>query len=192
MFDVSLNKLFVTINCIIIFICAAIVAAVACAAFAWRYLTFPEILHHVTTPFNGVDHQILWRYCSTLLYFSLCFALPYLEILRRKSIRGIKIHNTIVFVLTLSSLLYFFVFRVYGISNVITSFFTEKSKFIEENYIYPESKKIEFKGKRNLIHIYIESLETSFSDNKQHGNLIPNLFNLAKGGGLIFQEMVVH
>jgi phosphoglycerol transferase len=56
-----------------------------------------------------------------------------------------------------------------------------RSSFIEENYVKPEN--IEFKNKKkNLIHIYIESFESSYVDNNNGGyedyNLIPNLSNL--------------
>ena len=57
------------------------------------------------------------------------------------------------------------------------------SKFIEKNYIY-EDEIIVPQEKRNLIHIYIESMESSFMDKNNGGlleeNLIPNLTNLAK------------
>lgn len=58
------------------------------------------------------------------------------------------------------------------------------SKFFVENYVNPDSVKITPpEQKRNLILIYLESLETTFSD-KEHGgnqdiNLIPELTELA-------------
>lgn len=61
---------------------------------------------------------------------------------------------------------------------------TTYSKFFVENYVNPDSVKITApKQKRNLILIYIESLETTFSD-KEHGgnqdtNLIPEITELA-------------
>lgn len=59
------------------------------------------------------------------------------------------------------------------------------SKFFVENYVNPDSVKITSpKHKRNLILIYLESLETSFAD-KEHGgnqdtNLIPEITELAQ------------
>lgn len=58
------------------------------------------------------------------------------------------------------------------------------SKFFVENYVNPDSVKITPpEQKRNLILIYLESLETTFSD-KEHGgnqdtNLIPEITELA-------------
>ena len=59
------------------------------------------------------------------------------------------------------------------------------SKFFVENYVNPDSVKITSpEHKRNLILIYIESMETTFSD-KEHGgnqdtNLIPEITQLAQ------------
>ncbi len=59
------------------------------------------------------------------------------------------------------------------------------SKFFVENYVNPDSVKITSpEHKRNLILIYIESMETTFSD-KAHGgnqdtNLIPEITQLAQ------------
>ena len=59
------------------------------------------------------------------------------------------------------------------------------SKFFVENYVNPDSVKITAPGqKQNLILIYIESMETTFSD-KAHGgnqdtNLIPEITQLAQ------------
>ncbi|SHL56508.1 phosphoglycerol transferase [Fibrobacter sp. UWT2] len=59
------------------------------------------------------------------------------------------------------------------------------SKFFAENYVNPDSVKITApEQKKNLILIYLESLETTFSD-KEHGgnqdiNLIPEITELAQ------------
>jgi phosphoglycerol transferase len=51
-----------------------------------------------------------------------------------------------------------------------------KSKFFVEHYIYPDSVKITPpEQKRNLILIYLESLETTFADKEHGGNQAPNL-----------------
>lgn len=60
----------------------------------------------------------------------------------------------------------------------------QKSTFIEENYVDPKDVKLEFpEEKRNLIYIYIESMETTFEnvsfDDKVDYNLIPKLTELS-------------
>lgn len=62
-----------------------------------------------------------------------------------------------------------------------------KSDYIADNYVNPTSVKLNFpKQKRNLVHIYVESIETSYLD-KAHGgymdkNLMPDLMKLADTG----------
>lgn len=62
------------------------------------------------------------------------------------------------------------------------------SAFIDENYVEPDSVQITFpEKKRNLIYLYIESMEISFSDTGHGGgkseNLIPELTELALEAG---------
>ena len=60
----------------------------------------------------------------------------------------------------------------------------KKSKFIEEKYIETKNVKINFpKEKKNLIYIYLESFENTYSNKENNGqqatNLIPYLTKLA-------------
>ena len=60
-----------------------------------------------------------------------------------------------------------------------------KTKLYETEYIDPENVKITFpKEKKNLIYIYVESLETTFISEEKGGgvedNLIPELYDLAE------------
>lgn len=55
---------------------------------------------------------------------------------------------------------------------------TTKSDFIEKNYVDPKEVNIEFpEKKRNLIYIFLESMENSYVENNK--NYIPELKNLA-------------
>ena len=60
--------------------------------------------------------------------------------------------------------------------------------FIGQNYVDPKSVKLTFPDKkRNVIYIYLESLEMTFADEKSGGafdkNVIPELTELSKEGG---------
>ncbi|MCL2739728.1 MAG: LTA synthase family protein [Oscillospiraceae bacterium] len=106
-------------------------------------------------------------------------------------------------------LILFLIFFVNDAAFYITSYseYTKAervlSTFIEDNYIDPSSVKIEFPSKkRNLIFIHLESIEATFADKENGGNvphnLIPELTNLAKQnisfsntdklGGAIFEK----
>lgn len=59
--------------------------------------------------------------------------------------------------------------------------------FIEDNYVHPEDVKLQFpEKKRNLIHIYLESMENSYASTDMGGymdeNLIKPLTDLAQEG----------
>lgn len=61
---------------------------------------------------------------------------------------------------------------------------TKSSEFFEKNYVNPRDVELEFpKEKRNLIYIYLESMEATYSDENHGGaypyNYIPNLTDLA-------------
>lgn len=61
------------------------------------------------------------------------------------------------------------------------------TKFIEEHYVAPSTHDLLFPAKkRNLIHIYLESMETTFADKASGGgflkNVIPELTELALEG----------
>lgn len=61
----------------------------------------------------------------------------------------------------------------------------DKSTFIEDNYVNPKTVNITFpEKKRNLIYIYLESMETTYADKASGGgfkkNVIPELTKLAQ------------
>lgn len=61
----------------------------------------------------------------------------------------------------------------------------ETSQFVEENYVDPSKVKLQFpEKKRNLIYLYLESMETTYGDLESGGafpeNVIPELTRIAK------------
>ena len=58
--------------------------------------------------------------------------------------------------------------------------------FVDQNYVDPAGVSIRFPEKRNLIYIYMESMETSYADEASGGafafNCIPELTELARSG----------
>ncbi|WP_156894191.1 hypothetical protein [Atopobium sp. oral taxon 810] len=88
-----------------------------------------------------------------------------------------------------------FILAIFGISYAYQTLhvddmikqYSSKSGYFIDNYVDPASVKLSFpKQKRNLVHIYVESVETSYLD-KAHGgymdkNLMPDLMELAQTG----------
>lgn len=66
-----------------------------------------------------------------------------------------------------------------------TQTFVEKSNFIEENYVEPTDKLIHFPAKpKNLVHIFLESMENSYYSKAEGGylekSLMPDLAQLTR------------
>ncbi len=73
-----------------------------------------------------------------------------------------------------------------GVSEYISNAGKESS-WIEDNYVDPKNVRLTFPAKkRNLIYLYLESMEVSFSDTESGGifeeNYIPNLTRMAENG----------
>lgn len=86
--------------------------------------------------------------------------------------------------LILTIVLLFQASSMVGLSEYIGSI-TKRSTLFQREYIDPNKANISFpKEKKNLIYIYLESMETTFFSKEQGGamdeNRIPNLYRLAK------------
>ncbi|SHJ49263.1 sulfatase-like hydrolase/transferase [Pseudobutyrivibrio xylanivorans] len=158
----------------------------------WPEVSYSELLFHLKTSFDGTDPQMIY---SALLHYAfpaviaivvIFIIMHIIKIKHRKLYRIIA--TAIVFVLFVSNAVSVYSFnkktRVFSdfISDVLD---TNKSDFIGKEYVDPSTVSIKFpETKRNLIYIYLESMEVSFSDVSNGGafsdNYIPNLTELAK------------
>ena len=125
-------------------------------------LTFDETIFQLTTPIKSAESSILNGFIIKglipSLIIGLILMLVFLKINRRKNIGRIFLIVGIV----LSFLIIFGCLYKIGFVTYIKDNNTESS-FIEDNYINPKKVKIEFpEEKKNLIYIYVESLESSF------------------------------
>ena len=76
-----------------------------------------------------------------------------------------------------------YLFNVIPIMSFVSYQLGEPSPFIEDNYANPKTTQITFpEQKRNLIYIYMESMESTFADKANGGgfdiNMIPEIVNL--------------
>ena len=75
-----------------------------------------------------------------------------------------------------------------GEQDIDTDYFENQDKvtyFIDDNYVFPSNVELTFpEEKRNLIYIFLESMETTYADKENGGaydvNYIPELTALAK------------
>ncbi len=149
--------------------------------------TFDQLIYHVYTSVGGTDMGII------LNYVKLCLLVPFIIIILlfifRKKINTILKNKKISVCFLIISIIIFGGSSYYSLNHIGTIEYLKNhnidSKFIEENYVDPKDVNIEFPKKlRNLVVIYIESMESSFTSTKEGGlfenNYIPKLNKLAK------------
>jgi len=151
---------------------------------AWDELSLEEVIYQLSMPLEGTS-QSMWVsfiYCSivptvaTVLFISILALLFKKRIIPTTSLNIIAIVSLIILIID---------FAIVWKSLDISSYFTNNSRdFIAEEYVNPSNVKISFpEKKRNLIYIYLESMETTYTDKANGGaydyNLIPELVSIA-------------
>lgn len=136
-----------------------------------------EILFHALVPLSGVNKECLISYLTIAVVPTIItLALFYLFVFRKIKKKAILLLVLVIFSLGFAIAR----LEIYSyIGNQI-----KHSEFIEENYVDTNKVKIEFPKKRkNLIFIFLESMEITYADKKNGGamstNLLPNLTRLA-------------
>lgn len=160
----------------------------------WSELSYEEIIFHLKSSIEGTNpdmviHALLFYVLPGIVVLAFVFVLLFL--LRNK--KRAKI------VIVVSSLLLSFSLLIYTIFDFqkkieLVDHLTEELKeddvdaestFIADHYVDPATVKVTFpKHRRNLIYIFLESMETTFADVDNGGafseNLIPELTELGK------------
>lgn len=163
------------------------------ATLPWAQKTFggvsaEEIFFHLKVPLQGTDTSTIYSFVREALLPSLAefFVLFVIFLLnQKKSLRFFKIPaclfgilSVFVFVLNLYRLC-----NAYSIADYIERQFTS-STWIEKQYVEPEDALLSWpEKKRNLIYIFLESMEASYTSKENGGafeeDLIPELTKLA-------------
>lgn len=141
----------------------------------YGHTTGDEKFFHLFVPLNGISAE---NYFGAFFYAILpaLILATIIFIVRRR-----KFSKKIYFILIPISI----IFAIYDLDLIpYISNNIKTSKFIEENYVVVDEDKITFTEKKNLIYIYLESMENTYSS-REHGgfqedNLIPNLTKLAE------------
>ncbi|MCR5625993.1 MAG: sulfatase-like hydrolase/transferase [Lachnospiraceae bacterium] len=153
----------------------------------WANLDMDELVYHLKAPIEGTGGGMIKQGVLNI-------ALPVLIIMAILSFLTIRFkgHSKGKYIPVISfciSLVLFLVAGVYAwirldIGTYIRSNLTA-STFIEENYVSPDSVDLSFpEKKRNLIYIFLESMETTYSDKANGGaydsNYIKELTEIAQ------------
>lgn len=184
---------------IIIFSCVLIFFSVKWSVRTFGDIPFAQIIFHLKVPLHGTDSSILLSYVKQSLLPSLliivCYNLITLNLFhikvvlkliifsKEKRLVILPIYSIKKYIICLAIMLAFVGLYKIGIIKYI-SYEISSSTMIEENYVDPESITIKFpKQKRNLIYIYLESMETTYASKETGGawniDLIPELTEIA-------------
>ncbi len=154
----------------------------------WTNLTMDELVFHLTSPLEGTNQGMIQDYfnqCAVpaiLVLIALIILLAALRKQRRKYWAAIGIF--ILMTLIMSAY-----FMVYTWDNLeVGNYMNNQGKystFVDDNYVDPVEVEISFpEQKRNLIYIFLESMETTYSDKKNGGGFefdcIPELTEFAQ------------
>ena len=175
---------------LLIFLVAMLAFAALWTMDTWQNNTMDQIMFHITSPVEGTSSDIIVGFVLKVLLPSIAVtaaAVIVKLVLKKKEAKQKTLRTAnIVTAVALAAFLGVSVFLFMNKYKVIEYFSTKSvnSDFIKDNYADPEKTAITFpEKKRNLIYIYLESVEMTYADKKSGGaleyNCIPELTKLA-------------
>lgn len=175
----------------IIIVTFVLIASILTVSITWLYANFgnlsmEEIVFHLKVPMEGTSTDMIWKYIIECPWKILALTVL-ISVLLIKSIkksedkkitrRTVRI-SVIIFVVSIVNALVVTDLIGYIADQI------NHSQFIANEYVNPEEVNIEFpEQKRNLIYIFLESMETTFYSKENggisEGDLIPEISKLA-------------
>ena len=153
----------------------------------WTNLSMDELVYHLTAPLDGTNTDMIWDYvrvCAVPTILVIFFLILILLAWRKKEkvhlFRGIINLVALVGIIVVLG----YTWTELGVGDYLKDQNTE-SNFIEDEYVDPTDVEVVFpEQKRNLIYIFLESMETTYSDVDDGGafdeNVIPELTEIAQ------------
>ena len=146
-------------------------------------LSMEELVYELSAPLEGTGSDMLLRYAIGALLPTLIVTaiIIYFGMIRKKDLAIIGGLIASIILAVSSSAVFFKKLNVYDY--LVNA--GDESTFIEDNYVDPSKVEITFpEKKKNLIYIYLESMEMTYSDIENGGgftyNVIPELTKLAE------------
>ena len=167
------NFIFYILSILALFISSVLVFTIN----TWDNISMNEVvfhLHNIDGTGGGIVQRCIFFIIIPFVIFNICF------------FYANKLYKRVLFCMQQLLLIVCIIIFVFNYNFKMHNFIStlKPSKFIEDNYVNPEKIEIKFKEKRNLIHIYLESIETTYTDINNGGvftnNLIPELTMLAR------------
>ena len=171
---------------------SALLAALLAASIRWMFatwnnLTMDELLFHMTAPLEGTNEGMIREYLLVCLLPAAVTAVllgGLFAFFRKNKYFYVIPALTFSCAVAMSVLAAGYTWNKLDVGTYLEGRSTE-STFIEENYVSPADTEITFpKNKRNLIYIFLESVESTYADRENGGafeeNCIPELTRLAE------------
>lgn len=180
---------------IFFFLCVLSYTSITWAIKTFAFLNFDEIIFQLTTPLQATESSIIKSYIAgglfpaILLTIFICIvSLTLYHYLKPKTIevdiklwkKKINFNIKTIYIKIIYTLLLIIVPIIVVISGlqkidlftyIERNYLNDSVDFFKENYVNPKKVDITFpEKKRNLIYIYVESLETSYFD-EEHGGI---------------------
>lgn len=181
-----------TLLCIVwVLFCGLAVCAVRMVMWVfnnWGNLKTDELIFTLTAPLTGTNPALIQSAITYVAYwgvaaviFASCLLFYYHA--KEKNMKILLRNGFIVFLAAILGSYAYFVHRI-GFFGYVKNQVVESS-FIEDHYADPDTVQLTFpKKKRNLIYLFVESMEISYADEKVGGgkseNLIPELSEIAQ------------
>lgn len=154
----------------------------------WVNLTMDELMYQLSASAVGTSMDIIWNAVLTWILpaAAVFLVIVLLLVLVRRKKRIFQIVLVIVLALSVTTLAITknIVWSTLNVDEYI-EYQKNPSTFIEENYVDPSSVSLTFpEEKRNLVFIYLESMEITYADEESGGafeeNVIPELTEIAQ------------
>lgn len=182
-----MSGLGITVTVIIGFLAVLILRSSSWMLKTWNNLSMEELVFHIKSPLQGTNEGMIRDYIVSCLIISLVIAvvLAAIFIITKKNRMAHRI--SILTTLVISGLTIVLSVRHVWTTLDITAFSNNHntySTFIDDNYVDPSDVSIKFpEKKRNLVYIYLESMEMTYADKNNGGafkeNVIPELTQLS-------------
>ncbi len=191
--DQSGNKVWKVVN-IILTVLVVLIGTATTLAFrsyhwamnTWSELSMDEIVYHMNTTVEGADDMIgiYIRKCVIITVVVMLLLIAAFVLLRKKKLFFHILQGAVVAV---SAVVLVITFKQFDKSVGVTDYIEAQdtySSFIDDNYVDPKNVALTFpEKKRNLIYIFLESMENTYSDQADGGafpeNTIPELTQLS-------------
>ena len=152
----------------------------------WDELDIDEVILHLRAPLTGAGTGMVHKYLVTALLPTVLLTAVYIFVMSK--VREVQKRNRICAGCAILGVIAAFFVKDYLWKGLNVEKWIEDQKneshFIEDNYVDPSEVKISFpEKKKNLVFIYLESMETTYADEASGGgfkkNVIPELTELA-------------